>query len=191
MFNFFKIPQSDDFLFLKFFSKIDSINNLIVKCADKGNNDEISKIYQFNVEYKNMKLKPIKLVETINKNENFYEKIAPGTKGKFTILLDSKQKLKYQVVFKSINEKPKNLKFEAVKNGKNLLRSDSLEELSNELSGNITKNGKINIDINWYWNYEDEDTNKASQYDIDVCDTEDAKNVKQYKFDVCVIGESL
>ena len=174
--SFYKIQKSDDFLFFKLFSKADNQ----------------SEIYKFDVKYKNMKLKPINLLETADKKMGVYEKIAPGTKGKFSILLGSKQDLRYNIEFESLNEKPKNLKFSVAKNGENLVITDSLEELSNKLSGNIDKNTNINIEICWFWNYEEnQDEKNIKQHDIDICDTEDAKNIKQYKFNVCVFGEEL
>lgn len=192
--SFYKIQKSDDFLFFKLFSKADIINNsgIIKQNLNFLNNDNQSEIYKFDVKYKNMKLKPINLLETVDKKMGVYEKIAPGTKGKFSILLSSKQDLRYNIEFESLNEKPKNLKFSVAKNGENLVITDSLEELSNKLSGNIDKNTNINIEICWFWNYEEnQDEKNIKQHDIDICDTEDAKNIKQYKFNVCVFGEEL
>ena len=87
--SFYKIQKSDDFLFFKLFSKADIINNsgIIKQNLNFLNNDNQSEIYKFDVKYKNMKLKPINLLETADKKMGFYEKIAPGTKGKFSILL--------------------------------------------------------------------------------------------------------
>ena len=94
--------KNDDFLFLKFLvnGQKDSINNLNQKS-----------IYKFNVDYKDMKLKSINLLDSADKTTFVYEKIAPGSKGEFEIELNSNQNLKYRIEFKSNNAKPQNLNF--------------------------------------------------------------------------------
>lgn len=132
-----------------------------------------------------MDFKSIDLSETIDKETLVYEKIAPGTSGSFNILLDSNQNLKYKIEFNSINEKPHNLNFRALRNEEILGEANTLEELSEKLTGYINQNEKINITINWYWNYESEE----NQEDTDIQDTKDSENIKRYQFNVCALGE--
>ena len=170
-----QMQNIDDFLFLKLLSK-GSLNGSSNESSNKNK-------YQFRVSYKNINFKKINLLETIDKDTLLYEKIAPGTRGSFNIVLDSNQSLKYRIEFQSINEKPQNLKFEALKDGELLKKSNTLEELSKSLKGD--KNQKINITINWYWNFE----SLNNQEVVDIQDTRDAENIKRYEFSICTFGE--
>ena len=149
--------------------------------------DEDHKIYKFKVNYKNMDFKSIDLSETMDKETMIYEKIAPGTRGNFNILLDSNQNLKYKIEFNSINKKPSNLNFRALKNGEILGEANTLEELSEKLTGYINKDEKIDITINWYWNFE----NEQGQEYTDIQDTKDSENIKRYQFGVYALGEEI
>lgn len=174
------VEKIDDFLFLKLFS-----NGVYQKNSTQD--DKYKKIYEFKINYKNLDFKSLNLSDTIDKNTLIYEKIAPGTSGSFDISLYSNQNLKYRIEFDSINEKPKNLKFKALKSGEILEESNTLESLSKKLTGDINQNEKINITINWYWNYED----KENGEDADIQDTKDCENIKSYKFNVYAFGEEI
>lgn len=171
----------DDYLFLKLLSN-GSISKEESKHIEKVSND---KEIKFKIDYKNIDFKTIDLSETIDKNTLIYEKIAPGTSGKFNILLDSNKHLKYKIQFNSINQKPKNLKFQALKDEKVIGESSKLEELAKKLTGYIKENEKINITIKWYWNFEND-----SEED-NIQDTKDAENIKTYQFDILAYGEEL
>lgn len=134
-----------------------------------------------------MDFKSIDLANTIDRETLVYEKIAPGTSGNFNILLDSNQNLNYKIEFNSINEKPKNLNFRALKNEQIIGEANTLEKLSEKLTGYIKKNEKINITINWYWDFE----NQKNQQNTDIQDTKDSENIKRYQFNVCVLGEDV
>lgn len=178
--NSMNIDKFDDFLFIKIFSNgISQTNNI------ENNNNE--KIYNFKISYKNLDFKSLNLVDTIDKNTLIYEKIAPGTSGSFNILLYSNQNLKYRIEFRSINDKPKNLKFMALKNNQILEETNTLEELSRRLVGYINKDENINITIKWYWNYEDKKNEEAT----DIQDTKDSEKIKKYQFDVYALGEEI
>ena len=124
-----QMQNIDDFLFLKLLSK-GSLNGSSNESSNKNK-------YQFRVSYKNINFKKINLLETIDKDTLLYEKIAPGTRGSFNIVLDSNQSLKYRIEFQSINEKPQNLKFEALKDGELLKKSNTLfRELTSNSSNN-------------------------------------------------------
>ena len=102
-------------------------------------------------------------------------------------MLDSNQDLQYKIEFNSINEKPHNLKFRALKNEEILGEADTLEELSEKLTGYIRQDEKIDITIDWYWNFESE----QNQEYIDIQDTKDSGNIKRYQFNVYVLGEEV
>lgn len=178
--NSMNIDKFDDFLFIKIFSNgISQTNNI--------ENNKNEKIYNFKISYKNLDFKSLNLVDTIDKNTLIYEKIAPGTSGSFDILLYSNQNLKYRIEFHSINDKPKNLKFMALKNNRILEETNTLEELSRRLVGYINKDENINITIKWYWNYEDKKNEEAT----DIQDTKDSEKIKKYQFDVYALGEEI
>ena len=172
------IRKNDDFLFLKLFSNGETLSKGIT-------NSESQKIYNFKIDYKNLDFKSIDLADTIDKKTLVYEKIAPGTSGSFNIVLNSNQNLKYKIEFNSMNEKPYNLKFEVLKNEELLLEANTLEELSEKLTGDINKDEKIDFKINWYWNYEG-DTEIS-----DIQDTKDAENIKKYQFNLYALGEEI
>ena len=176
------VQKIDDFLFIKLFSNgIQNNDDFLIK------NDQNQKIYNFKINYKNLNFTSIDLAETIDKDTLVYEKIAPGTSGSFNILLDSNQNLKYKIEFNSVNEKPHNLNFKASKSGKVLGESNTLEELSEKLTGYINQNEKIDITINWYWNFE----NEQDLENTDIQDTKDSENIKKYQFNVYAVGEEV
>lgn len=176
------VQKIDDFLFIKLFSNgIQNNDDFLIK------NDQNQKIYNFKINYKNLNFTSIDLAETIDKDTLVYEKIAPGTSGSFNILLDSNQNLKYKIEFNSVNEKPHNLNFKASKNGKVLGESNTLEELSEKLTGYINQNEKIDITISWYWNFE----NEQDLENTDIQDTKDSENIKKYQFNVYAVGEEV
>ena len=176
------VQKIDDFLFIKLFSNgIQNNDDFLIK------NDQNQKIYNFKINYKNLNFTSIDLAETIDKDTLVYEKIAPGTSGSFNILLDSNQNLKYKIEFNSVNEKPHNLNFKASKSGKVLGESNTLEELSEKLTGYINQNEKIDITISWYWNFE----NEQDLENTDIQDTKDSENIKKYQFNVYAVGEEV
>ena len=167
--------KNNDFLFLKFLAsgQKDSIDNLNQKS-----------IYKFNVDYKDMKLKSINLLDSADKTTFVYEKIAPGSKGEFEIELNSNQNLKYRIGFKSNNAKPQNLNFKVFNDNVFLDEANTLEKLSESMKGNINKNQKIIYKIEWYWEFQ----NSHNLEKVDIQDTNDAKNINQYNFDVYTYG---
>lgn len=165
----------EDFLFLKLLG-----NN--VKVSENIKQEE--KEYRLNVNYKNTVFKNINLSETINKQTLIYEKIAPGTRGNFNIVLEANKNSRYKILFNSINEKPQNLKFKANRDNKEIGNANTLEELQKYLTGYIRKDEKIDIRVDWYWEFENnEEANKQ--------DTKDAQYIKKYQFDINAIGEEI
>ena len=171
--------QSDDYIFLKIFQKTNNENKI------DYNKKESEENYIFKVDLKNIDIKQIDLMKTVDKNTCLNKKIAPGTSGNFNILLDTNKDSKYKIYFQSVNEKPQNLYFKAIKDGKEIAKTQTLEELSEKLDGNIVKKEKIKINIQWYWNFEN---NKANS---DIQDTEDSKKIKRYQFNLYALGEEI
>lgn len=128
------------------------------------------------VEYKDFDFKNINLEDTIDNNTLINEKVAPGTKGEFEIIISSNEDLNYQIKFQSRNQKPANMKFYIKGQDE---RFNSLEELEENLKGVIKKYTQKTIYINWEWSYE---SNNDEQ------DTNDGNNLKIYNFDIYTIG---
>lgn len=170
--------QSDDYIFLKIFQKTTNQPKDTYNTKKEEN-------YVFKVSFKSIDIKQIDLMKTVDKNTCLNKKIAPGTSGNFNILLDTNKDSKYKIYFQSVNEKPQNLYFKAIKDGKEIAKTQTLEELSEKLDGNIVKKEKIKINIQWYWNFEN---NKANS---DIQDTEDSKKIKRYQFNLYALGEEI
>ena len=92
--------------------------------------------------------------------------------------------MEYRVEFKSKSDKPQNLNFIIIVDGRNLFRTNNLDEVSGKISGKIAKNQKINLTVLWQWPYENEEDSN-----VDVQDTKDGKNIEKYQFEVTVFGE--
>ena len=179
IFTFFSLKRTDlidDFIIFKLFS--DSNVNLekIKKEKLNLNNSKEYPIYEFNVSYKKTKLEGINLLDTIDNKTLVKEKVAPGTKGNFTIRIKSNEDINYEILFNSLNEKPKNLIFE-YKN----IKYQKLEDLQKDLIGKIAKKETIDINISWEWEY------KISSKE-DIQDTKDGEKLKNYNFTIETIG---
>ena len=177
----------DDIIFFKLFNLGNNRSNTNIKTKKllltndepEITNEEVFKLpeYIFNVTYKNTDFKDVKLANTINKNTLINEKIAPGTSGAFEILLETNEKISYEIKFKSKNDKPQNLVFEI--EGKDR-KYKKLEDMEKELKGEITENKRIII--NWQWEYE---KNKTE----DKQDTKDGEKLTKYNFTIYAIGK--
>ncbi len=165
----------EELIFFKLFSS----GNTSISNDSKNQGEKISKQYHFKVTYHDVDLKDIYLADTIQKETLIHEKIAPGTKGVFEIVLESDQKINYQINFESKNEKPENLIFQVEGNDRKYKR---LEDMQEQLKGEVIQNKKIVI--RWQWEYE----KNAIQ---DRQDTKDGENIKQYYFTIYARGESM
>ena len=179
IFTFFSLKRTDlidDFIIFKLFS--DSNVNLekIKKEKLNLNNSKEYPIYEFNVSYKKTKLEGINLLDTIDNKTLVKEKVAPGTKGNFTIRIKSNEDINYEILFNSLNEKPKNLIFEYKD-----IKYQKLEDLQKDLIGKIAKKETIDINISWEWEY------KISSKE-DIQDTKDGEKLKNYNFTIETIG---
>lgn len=177
--NFKDISEENiDYLYVKNIGlniKNSSENIGIVKNESQENQ------YVFEIEYKNMNFQNIDLIDTLKSETLVNEKIAPGIKGNFDIIIYSNHNAHYYVDFTSKNDKPYNLKFNII--GTNI-KVNSLEELSTYLQGNIEKEGKRIIKIGWEWQYENGDIGN-------IQDTNDAKTITEYSFDINAKGEEI
>lgn len=170
--------QSDDYIFLKIFQKTTNQPQDTYNTKKEEN-------YVFKVSFKSIDIKQIDLIKTVNRNTYVNEKIAPGTSGSFNILLEANKNSKYKINFISVNEKPQNLHFKALKDEEEIVKADTLEKLSEKLEGNINKKESIKIEIQWYWDFENNKTNS------DIQDTEDSKKIKRYQFNLYALGEEI
>ena len=141
--------------------------------------------WKFKVNENEEKMQTISLSSTVNNFTLANKKVAPGTSGSFNILLEANKNSKYKINFISVNEKPQNLHFKALKDEEEIVKADTLEKLSEKLEGNINKKESIKIEIQWYWDFENNKTNS------DIQDTEDSKKIKRYQFNLYALGEEI
>ena len=132
----------------------------------------------FYVTYNETKFKSINLLDTIDKKTLVKEKIAPGTKGHFEIVLISNRDINYKIIFENLNEKPQNLVFSIKGSDREY---NNLNELQQELIGNLEKNKVKRIDVNWRWKYEN---NLADN----LQDTKDGTSLDMYKFNIYTVS---
>lgn len=171
----------EDIIFFKLFNNANTQDESSKKQNTNKTNYEVSTVpqYRFEVKYENIKLQDINLANTVNHDTLIKEKIAPGTRGSFNLILNSTQDIDYQVKFESKNEKPRNLKF-CIDNIET--EYDSLEELQEKLQGHLYAKEEKIIKINWKWAYE-------NSYIGNKKDTEDSKKILKYNFDIKVLGK--
>ena len=136
--------------------------------------------YFFDITSGENKTETIDLLNTLKAKGNTQEKIAPGMKGEFEIVLKSSTKRNYQIQFNSYNAKPQNLLFN-IKNDNNIV--EKLEKLSKKLRGTLDKNKEEKINIEWIWKYE---INNNS----DKQDTADGMNIKDYRFNIDILCDN-
>lgn len=160
----------DDIIFFKLFSQSNSIN-------------ENLKQNQYIINFKGDKqiYTKVNLIETVDLKKLVKEKIQPGTKGEFEIVLKSNKDIYYKIEFESLNNKPENLNF-SIKGQKEKYKT--LEELTNSLQGNLTKKESKTINIEWNWEYQ-----KGNNSDIQ--DTKDGIKLKEYNFLIHAIGNEI
>ncbi len=167
LFNkFSKKEASDDIIFFKLFSQT------------KQNSNTKENEYIFDFSKNNEISTNMNLWETVSKNTLINEKIAPGTEGEFEIKLKSNKSIYYEINFLSQNKKPKNLVFSIKGDNK---RYSKLEDLRDELQGNLNKMETKSIIIQWKWDY---DTGVKE----DMQDTKDGTSIKDYHFYIHATG---
>lgn len=172
----------EDLLFFQFLnsrnqseSKINGKKDVVEEFSEKGTS---LKMISFHIQYQNRKLKALNLSDTADNKTLIYEKIAPGTSGRFDILLTSNEDLNYKIEFESKSEKPTNLQFYTSENGKSY---HSLEELGEDLTGRVLRKEEKTIPVHWKWEYEISE-------EQDKQDTLEAKKIREYDFLIYVQG---
>ncbi len=171
----------EDLLFFQLFHlntySNDSSENNTSQIRNTQKNAHMETI-SFCVQNQNKKLKALNLNNTVNNQTLVNEKIAPGTSGRFDIVLKSYETLNYKIDFKSENKKPTNLRFFT---SENKTTYNTLEELGKSLTGIIFHHEEKTIPIYWQWDYEiDHQQNEQ--------DTLDAEEIKEYRFLIYVQG---
>ena len=147
----------EDFIFFKFLNQEQKQKEKINKKTNK---------YEIKISKGEKKKESINLFKTIDKKTLVNEKVAPGTKGYFEIILISDIDTQYKIEIKKKNKKPKNLKF-LIENGQ---------------EGKIRKKEPKKILVNWEWCYEiNNEENKQ--------DTQDGENIEKYNFEIIVTGK--
>ena len=116
----------EDLLFFQFFnsrnqseSKVNGKKDVVEEFTERGTS---IKMISFHIQYQNRKLKALNLSDTVDNKTLVYEKIAPGTSGRFDILLTSNEDLNYKIEFESKSEKPTNLQFYTSEKEKSRIR---------------------------------------------------------------------
>ena len=150
----------EDLIFFKFLNNGNLENN-------QKETEKIEKQNQYYIEVKKHKrgYKNIDFFQTIDTNTLVNQKIAPGTKGDFSVFLTSNTNLEYELKIISENKKPKNFVF-------------YIEEDKGKLVANETKEVKIC----WEWLYE-------TSIEDNIQDTKDGINIERYEFEICTVGK--
>ncbi len=158
------------------------------KAEVKGSGTAEIANWVFKVNGKEDQIQKIDLLSTYDNETLIDNKIAPGTSGKFDIILDatgSDVGVNYQVRFLNESEKPQNLVFVYDNN-----EYSTIQDLEQNLTGTIDANEENKtrtITIEWKWKYETGSTEEEINQN-DIIDTETAKQIRNYTFDVNVIG---
>lgn len=147
--------------------------------------------WNFKVNGQEEQVQTIKLQSIYNNEKIINNKIAPGTKGKFDIVVDatgSNVAIDYNIDFTNETNKPTNLKF-IYKN----IKYNSITELKKVMSGRINANDeekKKIFQIEWIWEYETGTTKQEISIN-DKIDTQNSKDFSNYTFDVIVSGTQV
>ena len=144
--------------------------------------------WSFKVNGQEEQTQTIQLTSTYDSKTLVNNKIAPGTKGSFNIIIDANGSdvgINYTVKIANEQNKPNNLKFiyEDVE-------YNTITELEKVLSGTINaddKNKERTLTIDWMWKYET-GSNATQIAENDAIDTNDGKTITDYTFDVIVSG---
>ncbi len=147
-------------------------------------------IWDFNVNGSNTVMETINLAQTYDEKTLSNNAIAPGTKGSFDIVIDTRKSntaIDYNVNFENETGKPNNLKFSYGD-----VQVSSIKELESCLKGRINANDEEKVKtltIKWEWPYETGE--KTAINKSDSIDTENSKNMGRYSFDVIVTGTQV
>ena len=147
--------------------------------------------WNFKVNGQSEQVEEIKLASTCNNETLVDNKIAPGTRGSFDIIVDatgSEVGINYNITFTEEENKPQNLKFTY-----DDVEYNSIEELESNLSGTIDANAENKtrtLNIKWEWPYEIGESPEEIESN-DLVDTQDAQRISNYTFNVIVTGTQI
>jgi len=157
----------------------------------KGTGSAKVAMWSFKVYGDNEQTQNVKLASTVDDNTLVDNKIAPGTKGSFSIKIDGEGSdvgINYNIKVQNETQKPANLFY--TYQGKTYT---DLNELALEASGTINaddSNKVKEILVNWEWPYQT-GSDEISKSKNDAQDTQDGKNISNYTFDIVVTGTQV
>ena len=157
----------------------------------KGTGSAQVAMWSFKVYGDNEQTQNVKLASTVDDNTLVDNKIAPGTKGSFSIKIDGEGSdvgINYNIKVQNETQKPANLFY--TYQGKTYT---DLNELALEASGTINaddSNKVKEILVNWEWPYQT-GSDEISKSKNDAQDTQDGKNISNYTFDIVVTGTQV
>ncbi len=157
----------------------------------KGTGSAQVAMWSFKVYGDNEQTQNVKLASTVDDNTLVDNKIAPGTKGSFSIKIDGEGSdvgINYNIKVQNETQKPANLFY--TYQGKTYT---DLNELALTASGTINaddSNKVKEILVNWEWPYQT-GSDEISKSKNDVQDTQDGKNISNYTFDIVVTGTQV
>ncbi len=157
----------------------------------KGNGLAEVATWSFKVNGQREQVQTIQLSSTCNNETLVNNKIAPGTRGSFNIIVDgtgSEVGINYNIKFANESAKPANLKFIY-----DSQEYSSVAELEENLSGTIkaTDEDKTRtLTISWVWLYET-GSNQTQIANNDKIDTQNAQDIATYTFNVIVSGTQV
>ena len=147
--------------------------------------------YDFDITLKNRTSANINLINTIATKSLAHNKVAPGTRGSFSITISARKStvdMKYYVNFEDLTyEKPTNMIFKI--QGDNKIYT-TLQELEKSLIGVVHKKSKKVFTIDWEWAYETGESEKTI-VENDKTDTMEGEKLKSYEFRILVTGEEV
>lgn len=122
--------------------------------------------------------KSINLIDSYNKSTVVNEKIAPGTTGNFSIIINNNTNYdyKYKFTFNENNLKPEGLYFK-FKGSKYY----NIKDLISKLNGSLKAHKKTNLEIEWCWDYQGDD----------IKDTLDGTLALDYSFEISLVSTKL
>ena len=157
----------------------------------KGTGSAQVAMWSFKVYGDNEQTQNVKLASTVDDNTLVDNKIAPGTKGSFSIKIDGEGSdvgINYNIKVQNETQKPANLFY--TYQGKTYT---DLNELALEASGTINADDSIKVKeilVNWEWPYQT-GSDEISKSKNDAQDTQDGKNISNYTFDIVVTGTQV
>ncbi len=128
-------------------------------------NSETTQEYSINLNKSETKYKNIKLLHIIDEKTLINRKIAPGTNGRFNIVIKANKDLQYEIKIRDKSSKPQNFIFNI-----------------QQQTGKISEGERKKVQINWEWQYENNIPNN-------IQDTIDGEILKRYEFEICTIGK--